>query len=60
MDEPRIGQRVITDVGDGIVTTISVGSSDTDILRYRVSFDTTHRWYYLDEIIPIPIVSVER
>ena len=60
MDEPRIGQRVITDLGDGIVTTITVGSSDTDILRYRVSFEAASRWYYLDEIIPIPIVSVDR
>lgn len=60
MDEPRIGQRVITDIGDGIVTTITAGSSDTDIQRYRVASSTTHRWYYLDEIIPVPILSVER
>lgn len=60
MDEPRIGQRVITDIGDGIVTTITAGSSNTDIHRYRVSFDTSHRWYYLDEIIALPTVSVGR
>lgn len=60
MDEPHIGQRVITDLGDGIVTTITAGHSDTDIHRYRVATSTTHRWYYLDEIIPVPTMSVER
>ena len=61
MDEPRIGQRVITHTGDGIVTTITAGSADTDVLRYRISHGATHRWHYLDEIITIPdTVAVER
>ena len=61
MDEPRIGQRVITHTGDGIVTTITAGSADTDVLRYRIASGTTKHWYYLDEIITIPdTVAVER
>lgn len=61
MDEPRIGQRVITHTGDGIVTTITAGSADTDVLRYRITSGTSKRWYYLDEIITIPdTVAVER
>ena len=60
MDEPRIGQRVITDLGDGIVTTIAAGHSDTDIHRYRIDSGISHCWYYFDEIIPIPTVSIER
>lgn len=60
MDEPRIGQRVIADTGTGIVTTITAGSADADVLRYRVSFGTKHRWYYLDELITVPDVSVDR
>ena len=61
MDEPRIGQRVITHTGDGFVTTITAGSADTDVLRYRITSGTTKRWYYLDEIITIPdTVAVER
>lgn len=61
MDEPRIGQRVITNNGDGIVTTITAGSADTNIVRYRVTSGTTQRWYYLDEIITIlDPVTVER
>jgi len=61
MDEPRIGQRVITHTGDGIVTTITAGSADTDVLRYRITSGTTQHWYYLDEIITIPdTVAVDR
>ncbi len=54
MDEPRIGQRVITSIGDGIVTTITAGDASTNILRYQVTTGATKRWYYLDEIITIP------
>ena len=53
MNEPRTGQRVITDHGDGLVTTITAGDADTNILRYRVTSGTKHGWYYLDEIIAI-------
>ena len=59
MDEPRIGQQVITSAGVGIVTTITAGSADTDICRYRITHDGRHRWHYLDEIITID-VSVKR
>ena len=54
MNEPRIGQRVITPHGTGIVHTITAGHADCDVLRYRVTFDTRRRWYYLDELVIIP------
>lgn len=54
MNEPRCGQRVITDNGAGFIDTITAGSADCDVLRYRVTFDTKRRWYYLDELVIIP------
>lgn len=59
MDQPRIGQRVITDHGVGTVTTIAAGDADTDVLRYFVRSAATNDWYYLDEIIIVGDVSVE-
>ncbi len=55
MAEPRIGDRVVTGHGEGIVDTITAGNADAAVLRYRVT--STHRrhrrWYYLDELILI-------
>jgi len=53
MTEPRIGQRVITAHGTGIVDTITAGAADSDILRYRITGTGRRRWYYLDELVVI-------
>jgi hypothetical protein len=51
MNEPRIGQHVITEHGTGIVDKITAGHADVDIFRYRITSGNQPRWYYLDEII---------
>ena len=51
MDEPRIGQPVISDHGTGVVTAIEAGHADTDIHRYRITANSSHCWRYLDELL---------
>ena len=51
MRNPHIGQRVITEHGEGIIDTIAAGNADTDIFQYLITTGTLQLWYYLDEII---------
>ena len=53
MDEPHIGQPVITPTGLGTITAIEAGDADTDIHRYRIAHNDQCRWHYLDEIITL-------
>lgn len=51
-DQPQlhVGERVITPLGTGTITTITAGHADTDIARYRIDHAGHHAWYYLDEL----------
>jgi len=53
MNEPRIGQRVLTADGEGTIDTITASNSDTNIFLYRITTAATRSWLYLDEIITI-------
>ena len=53
MSHPHIGDIVVTPNGTGSIDTITVGDGLAhELLRYRVTFDTTtrRRWYYADEL----------
>lgn len=56
MSQLHLGQQVVTATGTGVVTAITAGHADTDIVRYRITHNDRHHWHYLDELVIIETV----